>query len=178
MRKSRLCKKNSASVHCVMSESSQITDFEALEPFVLGGNATVTVVSKTTRSRFTYRVEQKRVGRRKNGETDEQYGARKRRAQDGARFVKVMTGPDNQNSYTHIGHINEHREFRLDGSSRISAGAPSVSAWRWFWSAVRTQSNKLDQCEVWHDGRCSRCGRRLTVPESVSSGIGPVCAAA
>lgn len=29
--------------------------------------------------------------------------------------------------------------------------------------------------EVWHEGRCGRCGRALTVPESIASGIGPVC---
>jgi hypothetical protein len=29
--------------------------------------------------------------------------------------------------------------------------------------------------EVWHEGRCGRCGRALTVPESVERGIGPEC---
>lgn len=161
-----------------MSESSQITDRDAIEPYVLGGNATVTVVSRATGVRFTYKVEQKRVGPRKSGETPEQYRVRKERAHEGARFVKVMTGPDNEHCFTYIGHINEGREFRLDRRSKLSANAPSVSAWRWFWSALRAKSEKIDQCEVWHDGRCSRCGRKLTVPESVASGLGPVCAAA
>lgn len=161
-----------------MSEISQITDREAIEPYVLGGNATVTVVSKTTGARFTYKVEQKRVRPRKDGETEEEYDARKRRAYDGPRFVKVMTGPDNEHCYTYVGHIDEKRRFRLDRRSKLSANAPSVSAWQWFWSALRAKSEKIDQCEVWHDGRCSRCGRKLTVPESVASGIGPVCAAA
>ena len=30
--------------------------------------------------------------------------------------------------------------------------------------------------EVWHEGRCGRCNRALTVPESIASGIGPECA--
>jgi hypothetical protein len=30
--------------------------------------------------------------------------------------------------------------------------------------------------EVWHEGHCMRCGRALTVPESISTGLGPVCA--
>jgi hypothetical protein len=30
--------------------------------------------------------------------------------------------------------------------------------------------------EIWHEGRCCRCGRRLTVPESIYAGIGPDCA--
>jgi hypothetical protein len=29
---------------------------------------------------------------------------------------------------------------------------------------------------VYHEGRCGACGRRLTTPESISSGLGPVCA--
>lgn len=161
-----------------MSERAKITDIQAIEPYVLGGHATVTVVSKATGGRFTYKVEQKRVGPRKAGETDEQYAARKQRAYEGPRFVKTLTGPDNEHSYTYIGHITEGREFRLDRRSKLSETAPSVSAWRWFWTALRSQSDKIEQCEVWHDGRCSRCGRKLTVPESVASGLGPVCAAA
>ena len=30
--------------------------------------------------------------------------------------------------------------------------------------------------EVWHEGRCGRCGRKLTTPQSVETGFGPVCA--
>jgi hypothetical protein len=30
---------------------------------------------------------------------------------------------------------------------------------------------------IMHDGHCSVCGRKLTTPESLDSGIGPVCAA-
>lgn len=178
LREHRECKTFECPVHTLMSEKSQITDPEAIEPYVLGGRATVTVVSKTTGTRFTYRVEQKRVGPREAGETDEQYDARKRAAQDGPRFVKVLTGTDNENHYTYVGHIDEGRTFRLDRRSQFGATAPSVSAWRWFWSALRAKSTKLEQCEVWHDGRCSRCGRKLTVPESVASGLGPICAAA
>jgi len=177
VRQPRNCKTYGCSVQSVMSERSQITDLEAIEPYVLGGKATVTVVSKTSGSRFTYKVEQKKV-RRKDDETDEQYRARKQLAHDGVRFVSVMTGPDNEHSYTYIGHINDGRQFRLDRKSKISGTAPSVSAWQWFWTAVRAKSEKVDQCEVWHEGCCSRCGRKLTVPESVASGLGPVCAAA
>jgi hypothetical protein len=29
--------------------------------------------------------------------------------------------------------------------------------------------------EFRHEGRCGRCGRTLTVPESIDSGFGPEC---
>lgn len=32
--------------------------------------------------------------------------------------------------------------------------------------------------KVHHEGKCGRCGRELTVPESIESGIGPECAKA
>jgi hypothetical protein len=32
-----------------------------------------------------------------------------------------------------------------------------------------------DGVVIWHEGRCGRCGRRLTVPESIESGYGPEC---
>lgn len=30
--------------------------------------------------------------------------------------------------------------------------------------------------EIWHHGRCGRCARPLTVPESIQLGLGPECA--
>lgn len=32
--------------------------------------------------------------------------------------------------------------------------------------------------DVHHEGQCGRCGRKLTVPESIEHGIGPECAKA
>ena len=34
----------------------------------------------------------------------------------------------------------------------------------------------LSRADVYHSGTCSRCGRVLTTPESIRSGLGPVCA--
>jgi hypothetical protein len=35
--------------------------------------------------------------------------------------------------------------------------------------------NLPDFIEVWHEGKCGKCGRTLTVPSSIESGIGPEC---
>jgi hypothetical protein len=29
--------------------------------------------------------------------------------------------------------------------------------------------------EIWHQGRCGKCGKVLTVPKSIESGFGPEC---
>lgn len=36
-------------------------------------------------------------------------------------------------------------------------------------------SSSLLCVEIWHEGKCGRCGRQLTVPESIESGFGPEC---
>lgn len=47
----------------------------------------------------------------------------------------------------------------------------------WLWQKyVDPVRNLPSQIEVWHEGRCGACGRRLTVPESIANGLGPVCA--
>ncbi len=32
-----------------------------------------------------------------------------------------------------------------------------------------------EQLEVWHEGCCGKCGRKLTDAESIARGIGPEC---
>jgi hypothetical protein len=49
-------------------------------------------------------------------------------------------------------------------------------AFRWFINNLMAKSAKLAQVEFWHEGYCGRCGRELTVPESIERGLGPQCA--
>ena len=133
----------------------------AVAAFALAGNATFTVQSRKTGTRFTYRVSYPR---------DKETGKVDRTA---PLFVSVLTGPENTRDYTYLGYIR--RDLYLHGKkSRISADAPSAIAFEWFFRAM-TQ-NRLEACEVFHNGHCGRCGRVLTVPESIRSGIGPECA--
>jgi hypothetical protein len=83
----------------------------------------------------------------------------------------VLAGADNTGNYVYLGTIFADGNFRVTRKSRVAADAPSAVAFAWF---VRNlESAKVD---VWHDGTCGRCGRKLTVPESIESGLGPVCA--
>jgi len=61
--------------------------------------------------------------------------------------------------------------------SRIGREAPSVRAFSWWLEAAQLQDEKkLAQLTIHHQGACGRCGRPLTVPESVDCGFGPHCA--
>ena len=135
---------------------------EAAKRFMLGGNATVTIRSKASGVRFTYKL---------------------RLAPDDGRpqpkglptFVSLMNGPDNESQYQFLGTIFPGDEnFSHGRKSRIGIDAPSSKAFAWTWGHLR-QGRLPEQVEVWHEARCGRCGRKLTVPESIESGFGPEC---
>lgn len=123
--------------------------------FALAGRAIFTLVSAKTGSRFTFRVS------RCKGESE-----------DRPWFVSVLTGPD---QYTYLGSIFPGSlRFNRGKKSPIGTDAASFRAFSWSWEAFRA-GQMPTALEVWHEGRCGRCGRRLTVPASILSGLGPEC---
>jgi hypothetical protein len=122
--------------------------------FMLAGNAIFTLTSKATGTRFTYKV----------------------RAKDNVWFVSVLSGPDNWTNYVFLGTIHNDLTFMHGKRSTISMRAPSARAWMWFWGRFRNEGKVPEQCTVHHEGKCGRCGRKLTVPESIELGLGPECA--
>ena len=146
----------------MIAERKKLIGADTTRRFALAGNATLTVVSLKTQERFTFKVTKAQ-------------GASRSPSGEVPWFVKVLTGPDNETSYTYLGTLWATRYVHAH-KSHIAHDAPSAKAATWFFTQLLTSGAKLDQVEVWHEGRCGRCGRKLTVPESVSMGIGPECA--
>jgi len=119
---------------------------ENRQRFILAGNATFTIVSKKTGIRFTYRVQ----------------------SENSIHFVEVLTGPG---VYTYLGTISKATHYRHGVKSPIDASATSAQAFNWYWC-----HRCSPMIEFFHAGSCGRCGRKLTVPESIESGLGPECA--
>jgi len=145
-----------ATLDDVPGPRGELRDPAVTVAFMLAGDAHVTFQSRRTSARFTYRV----------------------RAKDGAErplhFVSVLTGPDNGGSYEYLGTIFDGRRYSHSRKSRIASDAPSAVAFEWVWARLE-RGEMHPELGVWHEGRCGRCGRRLTTPESVASGLGPVC---
>lgn len=131
--------------------------------FILAGAATLTAVSRRTGTRFTFRVRAPYDGDAFD------YGAP-------VRFVSILTGPDNEAHYQFLGTIFEGARYVHGRRSTISADAPSARAFAYVWRAV-SRNLEAPELELWHEGRCARCGRTLTVPASIATGFGPDCAA-
>ena len=152
----------------------------AILPFLTAGDARFTLVSARTGTRFTYRMEP--LAR------PDAAGAW--RPIPGVFRVALLTGPDNGSraSYTYMGTFRAppapgagyyHRRPEPGKALPVSAEAPSARAIAFLLAALirRPDGSALPPgLAVWHSGRCGRCGRLLTVPESIASGIGPTCA--
>ena len=139
-------------------EPTAMIDPDAIARFVRGGNAHFTIRSKRTGTRFTYRA----------------------RATDrgDAYFVSVLTGSDNTSHYTYMGLLICNPDtppvFTRTRASKVEEDAPCYKAFVWFYRNIAAQQS-MQELEFWHEGRCGRCARKLTVPESIASGFGPEC---
>lgn len=154
-----------------MGQSSQpgrtIASAADAHRFALAGHAVLTLKSRKTGTRYTYRVDAPKV----DPEAPRPHH----------RFVSVLTGPDNTSDYAYIGLINNSAgpTFRLTHKSRLTDASLPVRAFRYFCERVLAHPDAPipPDLEVRHEGRCGACGRMLTVPESIDRGIGPECAA-
>ncbi len=145
-----------------------ISEIKDIIKFMYAGNSTFTIQNTETCNRFTYKL---------------QVPQNKRNAPEHEKvwFVKVMTGSNNEGDYQFVGTIfNDQNKYpnkyyRHSAKSRITNQAQSVKVFQWFLKALQA-NNIPSQVEFYHEGRCGRCGRKLTVPESIIDGIGPECA--
>lgn len=126
--------------------------------FILAGHALFTIRNAQTGGRFTYRV--------KASEPNDKHPQQ-------AWFVSVLNGSDNLRDYAYLGMISESGSYFRTAKSRFTDDATCHKAFAWFWARIDTLPEWI---EVWHHGMCGRCGRLLTVPESIARGLGPECA--
>jgi hypothetical protein len=121
--------------------------------FILAGNSVFTILNPKTGNRFTYRVKYLKSSKKDNP----------------VYFVRVLT----DSSYKFIGSIFRNK-FRWSQKSELSNDEKSVVSFQYVFD--RLLENRLQSSvEIWHEGMCGRCGRRLTVPESIEYGLGPDC---
>lgn len=121
--------------------------------FMTAGKATVTLLSKKTATRFTYRL---------TAAEDDQ-----------AHFVALLTGPNNLSNYQYIGRISRNVYWhgrKIPRPGDIARDAPSALAFDWAWRAL-VRGQLPAQLEIWHQGRCGRCARKLTAPASIARGF-------
>lgn len=136
---------------------------EEMLRFILAGESTFTIRNTETGNRFTYRVRD--IHRADSTATRDLW------------WVKVLTGADNDNAYRFIGSIFPTEGpfiYKHSSKAKVAETAPSVVAFKWFLRMLQTTALP-ENVEMFHMGRCGRCGKTLTVPESIEAGYGPEC---
>lgn len=123
--------------------------------FITGGNAIFTIRNEKTGNRYTYKV------------TKPKYPIP-------WYWIYVLNGSDNESNYIFLGSFTLKDGYRHSPKSYVTQDAKSVIVIDWYIRKLLAQ--KLPpEVVTYHEGKCARCGRKLTVPESISSGFGPEC---
>ena len=149
-----------------MTTPASIVALAHVRAFLLAGHAKFTLVSKVTGARKTFEVK---------------YAKPTEKFPEGW-MVSLLVGPDNGSDYRYIGIIRK-LDTKIPTNvmtfvrNRQQFAPEACAAVEWFLRLVNVDKNDVfnAQAEFWHSGFCARCGRELTDPESIASGLGPVC---
>lgn len=139
----------------------RLTTAELVRDYMLAGHSTFTIKSVKTGKRFTFKM-------------------KKINTEDGSDrwLVLRLVGPDNLNGFSTIANFSIERGFWPTWAHRqFMRQTPYFIALDWLWRQINEKKLLPDSVEVWHEGVCACCGRKLTVPESIAAGFGPTCSA-
>jgi hypothetical protein len=154
-----------------------ITQPTLLLMHIMAGRSILTVRSRKTGEHYTFRFSRPAVSKERDGQRARPV------------WVSLYGGPQGgyldtdaeRRNWTFIGTIwPNHNPFSFSMSSKSKLAATDKAALTAAWMARRLPEHAdllMEQAEWWHEGICGRCGRRLTVPESIESGFGPECRA-
>jgi hypothetical protein len=123
--------------------------------FFIGGNAIFTV-SNPSGIHYTYKI--------------------RKPSEEMPFFVSLLSGPDNENNFNYLGIYDPNKgTIRLTKKSRYKEDSLPVKVIRWAIAIINKNLPIPEGYAIQHEGRCCKCGRTLTTPESIELGIGPIC---
>lgn len=126
--------------------------------FMFAGNATFTFKSLLTDTHITYKCVQSL-------------------AVENRIAVYYLNGPDNYTNYHKLCYIlveNGIPKLIELFNGQFNNKTKTLKSFEFVFRnlCIGILMNNL---EIWHEGKCCCCGRKLTVPSSIENGIGPEC---
>lgn len=136
--------------------------------FVTAGSAIFTV--KVKDEHFTYRINKPMFDKGRRLKESERANK--------PYFIGKLAGPDNHSDYRYLGIFNP-TTFTVEITARSCYTASSVAVIvleKALAAILVGDASALPEgWEILPPTHCGRCGRLLTVPESIENGIGPEC---
>jgi hypothetical protein len=146
------------------NENLTALDSNAVYAYVAASKATITLQNTLTNKHYTYKITAP-------GKTPFD------REESAILFVSLLTGPDNESSYTYIGVLDRSTGvFRTTAKSKLPITSVPVAGFAWLVRQLNAGTLEAhSNVKVFHHNHCGRCGRKLTHPESITTGLGPEC---
>lgn len=143
-----------------MNGCGRILNQEDALKFMLGGKSEFVLHSTKTNEDFKYYVT------RKDSSINNL---------DYVYFVSIMDG----NSKTYAGHVWYDKDknsffFSQGNKGNVSEKNLHIRSLIFVLNKMM-RGEHVGNLEVFHVGRCGRCGKKLTTPESILTGLGPTC---
>lgn len=88
-------------------------------------------------------------------------------------FANLVNGSQSGNAYLGV-YSPDTNTVRSTFKSVYKTGEKPFEVLAWALRATANQSIPAGYA-IQHEGKCGRCGRELTTPESIEAGIGPEC---
>lgn len=148
----------------MMLEQEFMNDVADIRNYMFAGKAEFTLQSNVTGKHYTYRILSKN--------NDHEYPIK---------FLYVLSGSNNDDDWSYAGttrmlkvHPSHNVTFNTTPKSKFNFKSPAITAFLWFIRQLNKNEMSADVSFL-HSGKCSACGRKLTTPESIRTGLGPVC---
>jgi hypothetical protein len=131
-------------------------DIANLRNVMLAGNATITLKIDKAERHYTYRIKQCK-------DKSELY------------FIYLLKGPDNETDYTYFGCYYSDTNYYHPCKRYIDVPNRNRPTSLQRIRQLLISNENIKGLKAYHEGKCCKCGRKLTTPESILKGIGPEC---
>ena len=139
-----------------MRNGCQLTGKKNIERYILGKHAEVTLEAPSGKY-YTYQF--RYPARSQNNEFEK-----------GTKFVYVAVG---HKKYEYVGMLKSDRKFYHTRASRYAKNSEQFKGAAYI---VKMMNYDFETpMKLYHSGRCSVCGKKLTSPKSIAYGMGPKC---
>ena len=92
-------------------------------------------------------------------------------------LIDLMVGTDNESDFGFIGSVNTRGFFKASTKSKVSEDRAKLGgrALVWLLTKINNGVELPEALEIKGASKCCRCAKKLTNPDSVNDGMGPVC---